>query len=119
MRTTFKRVGFVGAYLPPPLIDYLRLISFQRGKSNQQTIEDLLNAQKSQEPEEEVITRLIGQLVEDWKYHLERAEASGNQEQQKTFIKDVESRLNKKKLSGAHISIIMAALQERIKKERR
>lgn len=115
----FVRVGFVGAYLPPPLVDYLRLISFQREQSNQQSIEDLLNAQKEREPEGEIISNLISHLVKNWEYHLEREEASGNQEQQKAFLKEVETRLNKKKLSGVHINVIMAGLQERIKRERR
>jgi hypothetical protein len=114
----FVRVGFVGAYLPPHLIDYLRLISFYRGQSNQQTIEDLLEDQQAREPDDQVLDKVIDQLEGEWNSHIERESTSGNREQQKAFLKDAEERMKKKKVLPFHMNFILSELQEKIKQRR-
>jgi hypothetical protein len=110
-----RRMGFVGAYLPPPLIDYIRLFSFTRGQSNQQTIEDLLNSQRGRVPDNALLTQIVHQSMEEWVSYLEREVVSGSRERRKAFLQNVEERLIKKKILPSHIDYILSQLQDKIK----
>lgn len=118
MASLFKRAGFVGAYLPPPLVDYLRLISVQRGQSLQRTLEDLVINQRNQESEEDILTKLIDQAVNEWYSQIDQGSISGGREEQKAFMTGIEDKLCKKKISPIHIKALLPQIKGKIKKRR-
>lgn len=118
MTSLFKRTGFVGAYLPPPLVDYLRLISVQRGQSLQRTLEDLVINQRNQESEEDILTKLIDQAVNEWYSQIDQGSLSGGREEQKAFMMGIEDKLRKKKISPIHIKALLPQIKGKIKKRR-
>jgi len=105
---------FVGAYLPPQVADYLRLLSVNWGQSVQKTLQRLIDDKRVDLPENQLVANLANQAVTDWRYRLERGILSGNKQQQQAFIYQLRAKLKRKKINEIYIQNIIAQAQRGI-----
>lgn len=100
---------FVGAYMPPLLADYLRLRSVMEKQSLSSLLQRMIDAERERNDEYNVIKIIIEQAISEW----ERRAESGVMKK-RTYLKEVEDELKRKKVSKLHISLILKELQDRI-----
>jgi hypothetical protein len=100
---------FVGAYVPPCLADYLRLCSMMEKQSLSHLLQKIIDAERGRNDEYNVIKIIIEQAISEW----ERRAESGVMKK-RTYLKEVEDELKRKKVSKLHISLILKELQDRI-----
>ncbi len=100
---------FVGAYMPPLLADYLRLCSVMEKQSLSSLLQKMIETEREKNNEYKVIEIIIEQAINEW----ERRAESGAMKK-RTYLKEVEDELKRKKVSKLHISLILKELQDRI-----
>lgn len=100
---------FVGAYVPPPLADYLRLISMSEKKSISNLLQKMIEEKIEKNDESVIIAMIIEQAINEW----ERRAGSGTMKK-RAYLKEIENELRRKKVSKRHISLILKDLQDRI-----
>ena len=109
--TLFKNErGFVGAYLPPALIDFLRLLSVRENTSIQKILENLITEEYAKQSGNEIVNEIIHQALDAWHTSTDKtAKARGE------FIKNIHIRLASKKINTHDIEKIMKAVCEEVK----
>ena len=100
---------FVGAYMPPHLADYLRLRSVMEKQSLSSILQKIIDAEKVKNDECQIMAIIIKQAISEW----ERRAESGVMKK-RTYLKEVEDELKRKKVSKLHTSLILKELQDRI-----
>jgi len=100
---------FVGAYMPPHLADYLRLISMSEKKSVSNLLQKMIEEKIEKNDESVIIAMIIEQAINEW----ERRAESGTMKK-RAYLKEIENELRRKKVSRLHISLILKDLQDRI-----
>ena len=100
---------FVGAYMPPSLADYLRLRSMMEKQSLSSLLQRMIDAERGRNDECQIMAIVVEQAISEW----ERRGESGAMKK-RTYLKEVEDELKKKKVSKLHTSFILKELQDRI-----
>ena len=100
---------FVGAYMPPHLADYLRLRSVMEKQSLSHLLQKIIDAERGRNDEYQIMAMVVEQAISEW----ERRGESGAMKK-RTYLKEVEDELKKKKVSKLHTSFILKELQDRI-----
>lgn len=100
---------FVGAYMPPHLADYLRLRSVMEKQSLSNLLQRMIDAERERNDEYQIMAIVVKQAISEW----ERRGESGAMKK-RTYLKEVEDELKRKKVSKHHISLILRDLQDRI-----
>ncbi len=103
---------FVGAYVPPPLADYLRLLGVKENKSTSTLLQEMLELRQKTEPTEEVIKTLLEQAINEFNRRMEN-QPEGIMKK-RAYVKEVERGLRKKKAADEHITTLIEQIQDRI-----
>jgi predicted CopG family antitoxin len=97
---------FVGAYVPPPLADYMRLLCMSGKTSVSSMIQEMLEQKREKQDEYQIIQIIAEQALEEW---VRRGETGADQK--KAYLKEVERELKRKKISKLHTTLIMGRVK--------
>ncbi len=97
---------FVGAYVPPPLADYMRLLCMSEKKSISSMLQEMLQQKREKQDEYQVIHIIAEQALEEW----ERRGETGV-DKKKIYLKEVEKELKRRKIAKLHTTLILGRVK--------
>ncbi len=105
----------VGAYIPLPLANRLRLLSVYYGKSLQGILEELISEwdKATDKSEKEIIDALVERAVMEWQRRMMESGTLSRQEQE-DYIRELQSVLQRRKVSKYHVDIILDKLKRKV-----
>jgi len=110
-----EKSRLVGAYLPLPFADYLRLLSVYFGKSIQSILQELLVEWSNtiDTTEKEIMDELINRAVLEWQ---RRVLESGkiDRKRQEDFQQEIKTVLVHKKITKKHLDYIVSELKNKV-----
>ncbi len=105
----------VGAYLPLPLADRLRLLSVYFGKSLQAILQEIIGQwiTSVDKSEKEIIDALVERAVMEWQ---RRVIESGEMDRQKqdNYLKEIRAALQRRKVAERHIDSVAGKLKRKV-----
>ena len=110
--TLFKNErGFVGAYLPPYLIDFLHLLCAKENASVQNLLLQCIEREYLQQPEIELLNDIVEQAVKVW----DDAPQPKTAKARKEYLNEVEQKLQKKKVNKVTIAELIRRIGGEVK----
>lgn len=108
----------VGGYIPATMAERLRLLSIYYEKSLQLIIKESLENWYASygNPDKSIIEELSDRAVAEW--NRRKKENKMTQKQYLGYLKELEERLEKKKLSSDNIQAILIRIEDKIAEER-
>lgn len=106
----------VGAYLPLPLADHLRLLSVYYGKSIQSILQELITEWMNtvNKPEKEVIDALVERAVVEWHRRIMEAGEISRQQQEEYIEEIKDTLLRRRKLADHHADKVVEKLKRKV-----
>ncbi len=103
---------FVGAYLPLPLVNYLRLLSANYGVSVQKTIQLLLEREMEEDktPKDVVVEELVNKATDEWY----RRKDEGITESRDDYLAEIKKELTRRKILEEDQDEILKLVYSRI-----
>lgn len=110
--TLFKNErGFVGAYLPPYLIDFLHLLCAKENISVQNLLSQCIEREYQQQPEIELLNDIVGQAVKAWDSEAQPKTAKARKE----YLNEIQRKLQKKKVNKETIAELIRRIENEVK----
>lgn len=114
-QSTQEQSKLVGAYLPLPLANRLRLLSVYYDKSLQNILQQLIDewSNSVNMSDKEILKALIERAVIEWQRRVMESGQISRQEQEQ-YLQETKSALKRRKIANHHINIIMDALKNKV-----
>jgi len=110
-----EKSRLVGAYLPLPFADYLRLLSVYFGKSLQSILQELLVEWSNtiNKSEKEIMNELIERAVLEWQRRIVES-GKIDRKKQEQFLQEIQAALLHKKITKKHLEYIVTELKNKV-----
>jgi len=105
----------VGAYLPLPFTNHLRLLSVYFEKSLQNILQEIITQWSDAvgKSEKEIMDVLIDRAVNEWQRRVLESGRLSKKKQEK-YLEEIQTTLKRKKVSKAHLEYIMKKLKGKV-----
>ncbi len=116
-RTAQESTKFIGAFLPPPLVDQVRLVAVARGQSLQKLVQEVLQNWSQWSPDaipEVAITCLAERAISEWERRVAAGAVKDSKRQVTQFLKEVASELRRKKLAEHYVEMVVGRVVKKL-----